>query len=502
VADSIKKLAGQTVVYGLGTIVPRLLNYLLTPFLTYGFSAAEFGINSELYAYISFLNVIFTYGMETTFFNFSTRSENKTRVYNTVIVSILSSTFFFSLLLLLFSGQIATALSTPNATYLPKFIVWCIFIMATDALMAVPFARLRAEQKPLKFSLLKLLNVVINFSLTVFLLYFCKKSYENGEDTFMAFIYDPRVGIGYAFLAGLIANFITLLFLIKYLIPEKNEFDAALLKQMLSYAWPLVILGLAGMVNETLDRIILKKLMPDKAAAQVALGIYGACYKIAILMSIFRQAFQFAAEPFFFGRAKEKDAPRTYALVMKYFIIFCLFIFLATMLNLEWLKYFIGENFHSGLRVVPILLVANICLGIVYNLSIWFKLSNQTRFGAIIAVTGAIITIVINVLFVPQYSYMACAWATLAAYAGMMLLSYFLGRKYYPISYNLRAIFVYTAVTFLLWCIAYFVGKLDNMAARLTLNNLLILVFVWMIYKMEIKTLKKISANVTGSQDH
>jgi O-antigen/teichoic acid export membrane protein len=496
VSNPLKKLAGQTVVYGLGTILPRFLNYFLVPILTRAFLPAEYGINSELYAYISFLNVIFTYGMETTFFNFNSKLENKQEVYNTALLSLLTSSLVFSFILVLFSSAIANGLSTPNASYSKQFIVWCIFIMSSDALMSIPFAKLRSENKAIIFSSLKLFNVVINFGLTVFFISFCKSAYDQGEDNFMASFYNPDIGIGYCFLANLIANLLTLLLLSKHFLSLTFKLNTELLKQMLKYTWPLIILGLAGMVNETLDRILLKKLMPDKELAQEAQGIYGACYKIAILMTIFIQAFRFAAEPFFFGKAKEKDSKRTYAIVMKYFVIFCLFLLLGTLLNLDWIKYIIDEPYWSGLRVVPILLLANLCLGVVYNLAIWYKLSGQTKYGAFISVAGAVITIIINLIFVPAYSYLACAWATLAAYAGMMVLSYFWGQKNFPIKYNVRAMMFYTMITLLLYALSLTFKGIESSVLKIILNNLLIGIFVWMIYKLEINNLKKINSNV------
>jgi O-antigen/teichoic acid export membrane protein len=497
VASGIKKLAGQTVIYGLGTIVPRFLNYLLTPLLTYGFTAAEYGINSELYAYISFLNVIFTYGMETTFFNFSSKLENKEEVYNTALISLILSSVFFSLLFLIFAGSIADGLSTPNSIYLPQFIIWSVLIVASDAITAIPFAKLRLENKALKFSVLKLSNVVINFGLTIFFLKICKSSYDNGETNFMASLYNPEIGIGYAFLANLLANCFTLILLSKQFAGLKFSLNIELLKKMLLYAWPLIILGLAGMINETLDRIILKKLIVDKSEAQIAQGVYGACYKIAILMTIFIQAFRFAAEPFFFNKAKEKDSTKSYALVMKYFVIFCLFLFLATTLNLDWIKLFIGPNFRSGLNVVPILLMANLCLGVVYNLAIWYKLNGQTKYGAIIAIVGAIITIVVNVIFVPHYSYVASAWATLAAYSGMMVLSYILGQKYFPIKYNIKAITVYTLIALGFYFISLTYNGMENVILKVILNNLFVAFFVFILYKLEFSNITKLTKNVS-----
>lgn len=491
-SNPLKKLAGQTAIYGLGTILPRFLNYLLTPLLTYGFAAAAYGINGELYAYISFLNVVFTYGMETAFFNFYSKNENKEEVYNTALFSLVTSSVVMGGLLLLFSSSIASSLSTPNSTYLPQFISWSVLIIATDAIMAIPFARLRSENKAVWFSFLRLGNVIINVGLNIFYFKVCKTAYENNETGFFADMYNPQIGIGYSFFANLIANLITLVLLAKQFAAFRFQFNSDLLKQMLKYALPLLVLGLAGMVNETLDRIILKKLMVDKDAAQVAQGIYSACYKIAILMTIFIQAFRFAAEPFFFNQSADKNSKKVYALVMKYFVIFCAFLFLGTMMNLEWIKYFIGEEYRAGLGVVPILLLANLCLGVVYNLSIWYKLSNNTRYGAIIAIVGAAVTIVINVLFVPLFSYMACAWATLAAYATMMVVSYVLGQKFFPIKYNLRAMFVFLIIAIGFYMISLLYSGMESTILKVFLNNLFVILFAWLFYKLEFSNLKNI----------
>jgi O-antigen/teichoic acid export membrane protein len=499
--SGIKKLAGQTVVYGFGTIFPRFLNYLLTPILTRAFLPAEYGINSKLFAYIAFLNIVFTYGMETTFFNFNSKRDDKQAVYSTALISLITSSVVLSLLLFLFSSLIADSLSAPNAVYPVKFITWSILIIAVDAISAIPFAKLRAENKAMKFSLLKLFNVIVNFGLTVFFCVYCKNAYEAQTQNFFSAMYDPEVGIGYVFLATLIANILTVLLLSKEIFTIQLYLNIELLKEMLRYTWPLIILGLAGMVNETLDRIILDRLMVDKSEAQVAQGIYGACYKIAILMTIFIQAFRFAAEPFFFGKANEKDSKKSYAIIMKYFIIFCLFLFLGTILNLDWIKYFVGEPYWAGLKVVPILLIANLCLGIVYNLSIWYKLSSQTKYGAIIALVGAAITILINVIFVPKFSYMACAWATLAAYGGMMILSYILGQKYFPIKYNVRAIMVYTVLALGFYFLSFTYQAIDSVTIRITLNNLLVILFAGIVYKLEVGTIKKLRANVASESD-
>lgn len=492
VSNPLKKLVGQTAIYGLGTILPRFLNYFLTPVLTYSFSAAEYGINGELFAAISFLNIIFVYGMETTFFNFYTKNENKEEVYNNAVLLLIATSIVMGAILYLMAPFLAEYLSTEHTTYLPQYITWSVLIIVTDAIMSVPFAKLRSDNKPLVFSILKIINVVINAGLTVFFVLVCKPAYENNEANFFATLYDPQIGIGYGFLSMLIANFVTLLLLSKQFASIKLKFNNDLLKQMLKYTWPLIILGLAGMVNETLDRLILKQLMLNKDEAQIAQGIYSACYKVAILMTIFIQAFRFAAEPFFFNQAKEKDSKKTYALVMKYFVIFCSFLFLATMMNMEWIKYLIGEEFRTGLKVVPILLLANLCLGVVYNLSIWYKLSSKTRYGAIIAIAGAVVTIAINVVFIPKFSYMACAWATLAAYGTMMIMSYFLGQKHFPVKYNVRAITVFFLLALGLYFISFTYNGLESKVLKLILNNLLVLLFAWLFYKLEFSNLKNV----------
>ncbi len=491
-SNPLKKLAGQTAIYGLGTILPRFLNYFLTPVLTYAFAAAEYGINGELFAYISFLNIIFTYGMETTFFNFYTKNKNKQEVYNTALLMLLGSSAILGLILILLAPSIAENLSTPSVTYLPQFITWCALIIVSDAIMAIPFAKLRSDNQPLKFSILKIANVLINAGLTVFFVMICKPAFEKGETTFFATLYNPEIGIGYCFLSMLIANVVTLLFIGKQFAELKLKINKELLNQMLKYTWPLIILGLAGMVNETLDRIILKKLMIDKDAAQVAQGIYSACYKIAILMTIFIQAFRFAAEPFFFNQAADKNSKKVIAVVMKYFVIFCSFLFLGTMMNMQWISYLIDEEYRAGLKVVPILLMANLCLGVVYNLSIWYKLSGRTGFGATIAIIGAVVTIAVNVIFVPTYSYVACAWATLAAYGVMMIVSYILGQKHYPIKYNIRAILVFVGLALGLYALSFTYQSIDNAILKLALNNLLVLLFAWLFYKLEFSNLKAV----------
>lgn len=497
-ANPLKKLAGQTAIYGLSTIVPRFLNYLLVPFLTYKFTnPAEFGINTEIYAYISFLNVILTYGMETAFFNFVSKNENKSVVYSTALISLLSTTTLFILLGYFTSGMIANKLGYSSNV---NFIRWMVLIIATDALMAIPFARLRAEQKPLKFAFIKTANIIVNLGITFFFIQFCKTAYEqdlqNQTSSFLGKLYNPEIGIGYSFLANLLANLFSLLLLTKQFIGFTYTFDKILWLEMLRYALPLLIVGLAGMVNETFDRIILKKLLPAETG-MYALGVYGACYKISILMTIFIQAFKFAAEPFFFSHAQNADSKKLNSIVMKYFVITCSFLFLATMMNLSWIKYFVSQNYWQGLAVVPILLLANLFLGIYYNLSVWYKLTGQTKFGAYLTLFGAVITLIVNFAFIPKYSYMASAWATFASYGSMMVVSYFLLQKYYPTKYNVRSFVFFFGFALLFYIVSLaWKGRFSNVLIELVLNNGLLLIYCWLFIKFELPNLKRI--NVTG----
>jgi O-antigen/teichoic acid export membrane protein len=495
VSNPLKKLASQTVIYGLGSIMPRIINYLFSLALTYIFKTpSDLASNTAFYSYISFVNIVFTYGMETAFFNFSNKLEDKNKVYSTALISIFCSTLSLTLLLSLFSNKIAALINYPNNQ---NFVIWCVLIVATDTLTALPFARLRLNNKAKQFTFLKVINVIIYLVVSIFYLVFCKNAYDNCETNFLASCYNPNIGVGYAFLAQLIANLFNLLFLAKEFTGFSYVFDKDLWKQLFKYAWPLLILGLAGMVNETFDRIILERLLPADIG-KTELGIYGACYKIAILMTIFIQAFKYAAEPFFFSQAKDKNAKALNAAVMKYFIIFCSFLFLVTMMNLDVLKKVISAEYRAGLAVVPILLLANLFLGVYFNLSIWYKLTGQTKFGAFITIIGATITLIINFGFIAKYSYMACAWATIASYATMMVISYFLGQKHYPIKYNLKAIsfFFFLALGF------YFMSLLwDNMEWRilkLLLNNLLVLLFVFLFYKLELPTLKKFKTTLNA----
>jgi len=490
----LKDLAGQTIVYGLPSIIGRFLSYLLVPLYTYTFSTGDYGKITFLYAYISFINILLTYGMETSLFNFSRLEENKKKVYRTILLSVVCTSVLFIILIGTFRETIAGWVHLPEH---PEYIVWLAIILGTDAVCAIAFAKLRQLNKARRFATIKTLNIVIYILSNLFFILICPIIYKHPESFFYSLIqpvYNPTIGIGYILISNVIASVATLLMLVPDLLgagkgSEIHEvssvqiFDLVLWKRMMPYAMPLVFAGLAGMVNETLDRVLLQYLLPKDISWQQG-GIYSACYKLSIIITMFVQAFKYAAEPYFFANAHEKDFTKTFADVVKYFIIICLLIFLGTMLNLSWIKYFVSKNYWSGLQVVPILLMANLCLGVFYTLSIWYKLGNKTLYGAYLTIIGAIITIVLNIYWIPRIGYIGCAWATLICYATVMVLSYFMSRKQLPVKYDFFRISIYFALSLILYFVSTQI-KVDSKILGLIINNGLVLIFVAVVYFME-----------------
>ena len=485
--NPLKKLASQTAIYGLPTIVGRLLNYLLTPLYTYNFSPGEFGVNTTAYAYVSFLLVFLTYGMETTLFRFSQTETDKAKVYTTSLISLFITSTVFIIIVSMFSVNIAEAI---KFTCHPEYVVWFAIIIGTDAFAAIPFAKLREQGKAKRFAMIKTINICLNIGLNLFFILFCKHIHDTPSSALKPLIdtiYNPEIGIGYIFISNLIASVVTVLLLSPEIFRVRYVFDSHLWKLMMRYSMPLLIAGLAGMVNETLDRILLSHLLPEKVA-MIQTGIYGACYKISIIMTIFVQTFRFAAEPFFFNHSKEKDSKKTYAEVMNYFVIVCSLIFLGTMMNMDWIQYFVGKDYREGLAVVPILLLANMFLGIFFNQSIWYKLTGQTHYGALLTIFGAVITIALNIYWIPRIGYMGSAWATLICYASMMIASWFLGNKHYPVNYDLKRILGYLALSVLLYFTSTFING-NSAPINLIINNLLLIGFGLVVWKLEGKKL-------------
>lgn len=436
----LKKLAGQTAIYGLSSIVARFLNYLLVPLHTAVFVPQQYGIITEMYAYVAFLIIMLTYGMETAFFRFSTKEgqEPKT-VFSTILGSLASTTSLFILMAIIFAQPIADWLLYPDNK---EYVVWFAIIVGLDAVSSIPLARLRSENRPKLFAGVNIANVMVNVGLNLFFLKYCLPLVKSGggnwlTDTF----YDPNTGVGYVFIANLIASVVKFLLLAPTMLKDLTRPQMELLKPMLIYSLPLLIVGLAGMVNEMFDRVMLKRILyplmgEDRAMFQ--LGVYGACYKLSIIISLMIQAFRYAAEPFFFAQEKEVGSKQLYAKIMTYFVWVLAGAFLFVMLYIDLFAYLIrNEAYWEGLKVVPILLMANIFLGIYYNQSVWYKLTDKTSLGAAISIFGGIITVVLNLLFIPKYGYMASAWATFACYGSMMVASYLLGSKYYPVPYEL-----------------------------------------------------------------
>jgi O-antigen/teichoic acid export membrane protein len=487
--NPLKKLAGQTAVYGMGTIVPRLLNYfLLTPFYTRIFMQGEYGVITELYAYMAFLLVLLTYGMETTFFRFAEKESDPKKVFSTSLFSLFITSSLFIVLVLLFAQPIATAIRYPDNK---SYIILFSLIVAVDAFSAIPFVYLRQQNKPLRFSILRIVNVLVNVGLSFFFLWICPRVLHHNPDSWVGMVYDEKVGVGYAFISNLVASLVTFLMLMPEISKLRPRVDMPLLKRMLSYSFPLLIVGLAGMINEVSDKIIFKYLLivpqgveDADAYVMAQLGIYGASYKLAVLMTLFIQMFRFAAEPFFFSQAKEANAREVYADVMKYFTIFGLFIFLGVMFFLNVVKYFIGPDFWEGLYIVPLVLLANLLMGITFNLSMWYKLNDMTRFGAYIALIGATVTIVLNILLVPRYSYLGAAWGHFGTYFVMVIISYFWGQKFFRIEYPLRRIGFYFLFAIALFLISYFM-PLKNQWILGTINFILLLAYAGTSYYIE-----------------
>lgn len=488
--SEVKKLAGQTAIYGGTTVLSRLLNYLLVPLHTYLFSnAADYGVVGELYAWTSLFIVILTYGMETAFFKFSQDDGIKDRVYSTVVGSLLVTSTLFIVLCSWFAQSVANWLQYPNH---PEYVRWFAVIIGVDALTSIFFAHLRFLNKPLRFAAVKLTNILVNVLLNLFFLLLCPFLLKLNPDSFVNAIYNPEIGVGYIFIANLVASVVTLLMLFPGILKQKFVFDWQLWKKMFRYAFPLLILGLAGIVNETMDRVLIKRLSLA-AEPQASVGIYSACYKISILMTIFIQAFKYAAEPFFFRKAKDKDAKETYAEVMTAFVLVCSVIYVGIMLYMDLVQYFVGATYRVGLPIVPILLMANLFLGIFYNLSIWYKLTGQTKFGAYIALFGAAITLVLNWLLIPRFDYMGAAWTTFACYLSMMVVSYLLGQKYYHVNYNLKRILFYLFFAVAVYGLSVGVNKLfgiESVGVRLAVNSVILIGYLGVLAWMNREELK------------
>lgn len=478
----LKKLASHTAIYGLTTIAGRFLNYWLTPLHTSVLLPSEFGVVTSIYAYIAFLNVVYTYGMETAYFRFSTKDESQSdKSFQNAFLSIFASSLIFTGLIYLFSDQIASFLGYANSGSIVR---WVSYILALDAISAIPFAKLRLLKKVYLFSAAKISSILINIFLNLFFLLFCPAVLNDGFlpelHPFISSFYSLENPLRYIFIANLAANLVYLPFILSVFRNFKLGFDFTYFKSMFWYSFPILLTGLAGTVNEMFSRLMLERLLPPNfypnQTNMDALGVFGACYKMAVFMTISIQAFRFASEPFFFSNAKDKNAPEMYARVMHFFVLACMCIFLAVSVNVDWLSTIFLRNdiYKTGLNIVPVLLMANVFMGIYFNLSIWYKLTDKTSWGTYITLGGAVITIVSNIILIPYFGYTGSVWATFVTYLTMVIFSYLIGQKYFKVPYNLYTILF----TICLGISLFFVCKyIDNQTfiSFLIVNGLVII---------------------------
>lgn len=495
--SSIKKLASQTFWYGFSNIFGRFLNYLLTPLLTTVFGAAKYGDISILFASAAFLQIIYTYGMETSYFRFANMHDEKL-VYNTGLSTLVITSLGLTALLFIPVQSLANYMEIGGH---PEYIKYVLLIVALDTLAVLPFSKLRHEGRPRKFAFLKILNILINIALVVFFLVWCKGQHEKGAENMWALLYDPSIDIGYVFIAQLVASAVTLLLLWKEISSFSFSFNSALVREMLIYSAPLVIVGFGGMINETLDRFMITSLYPGTVdEARAANGIYSANTKLAIVITLFISAFRMGAEPFFFRQSAEGQAPRTYARVMKFFVITCCLCFLSVMLFLDIWKHFMNVRKHpeylEGLKVVPLLMLGKIFLGVYYNLSIWYKLTNKNLMAAYVTIAGAIITILLNWLLIPYWGYMGCAVASFVCYGFMMFISYRLGQKYYPVPYAWKKLTAYVVICMILFGIhQLFRHYSPNIWLTHGFAVAEVLAFMYFIFRVERKEFERLLPN-------
>jgi O-antigen/teichoic acid export membrane protein len=457
----LKTIFKDTAIYGLSSIVGRFLNYLLVPLYTAKFSAASggYGIITNIYAYVALAMVLLTFGMETTYFRFTNKTHTDSEtVYGTTLISVGTVSLLFSVLVLLLLSPISQLMGYGEH---PDYVGVMAVTVAIDAFLCIPFAHLRQQKKALKFAALKLLNIVMSILLNVF--YFV---WMNGND------------VGYVFYINLFCTAMLAVCLITEYTGFRWRLDSKLLRIMLSYSWPILVLGIAGILNQTADKMLFPYIYQG-ADMREQLGIYGACSKIAMIMAMITQAFRFAYEPIVFAGVKDKDQHEMYTQAMKYFVIFTLLAFLLVVGYMDILKYIVrNQDYWVGLKVVPIVMAAEIMMGIYFNLSFWYKLIDKTIWGAVFSGIGCLVLLVVNIVFVPRYGYMACAWGGFAGYGVAMLASYFVGQKYYPLAYPLKEIGMYVVIAVVLTMAMYKVHEDQPMWLSLTVNTLLILIFV------------------------
>ena len=490
--SSVKKLAGQTLWYGLPTIASRFLGYLMNMALPFIFAQPSVTADlTQVYAIIPFLSIVFTYGVETAYFRYS-NEKDRTALYNTLSLSIFGTTILFSFLLYFFRDSIAGAAGLNDH---PEYITWMLAILFFDTLATLPFARLRQENRPKKYAFVRVAGIVVNILIVFTFLGFLPSYVKDHPDGFIGTFYNKEIGIGYYLIGNLCGSLFTFLLLWKEWKQIRFNFDGSLWKEVMNYSYPLIIVGLGGMINDMLSRLVYQHVVDlPKEQAKNELGIFANIYRIAVLITIMIQAFRMAAEPFFFNRAKDEDAPRTYARVMKFFVIACCFMFLGIGLYLDVLKWIItlkSKAWGEGMNVVLLLAMGNIFLGIYYNLSVWYKLTNKNMYGAIITIAGAVVTVLLNIVLIPKFHYWGAAIATFSCYLLMMVSSYLLGQKHYPIPYARKKIISYLVVVTLLVLLHKLILLLYSpLWFSIVTGTLLLGCFTWLVLQVERKELQ------------
>ena len=485
----MKSLAKDTAIYGFSSIFGRFLNWLLVPFYTRTLSSTgEYGVVTNIYAWTALLLIILTYGRETGFFRFINKKEEQEpmRVYTSILYSIAFTSVLFIAAALLFLKPVSGLLGYGDH---PEYIGMMSCIVSVDAVCCIPFAYLRYQGRPVRFATLKLVNILLNIILNIFFLVLCPKL-NNYHSELIQWFYQPNYGAGYIFIANTFTTAITFFLLIPDMLPAiRTKFDFGRLKNIIRYSMPILILGVVGIFNQTADKILFLFLIEDKKYAESQLGIYGACFKIAVVMVMFIQAFRYAYEPFIFAKNRESDNKKSYIDAMKYFIIFSLLIFTGVMFYIDIIKYFVSPEYYLGLSVVPIVMLGELFYGVYYNLSVWYKLTDKTRWGAYFSIIGCMLTVAIIISFVPHYGFIACAWASFASNLVMMLLSYFTGQRQFPIAYNLRSAFFYLLVAAVCYAAAMF-PPIDSTVLRLSYRTFILLIFIVIIIKKDLPLTK------------
>lgn len=491
--SKLKKLAGQTAIYGLPSILGRFLNYLLFPLYTAQFIPAEYGVVNEVYAYVAFIAVILPWGMETAFFRFSSRENySPSEVFKTSLFFVFLSSLFFIAAISFFTDGFADAMGYAQN---PEYIIWMGLTLGFDALSVIPLAQLRNEERAIKFAVVNFTSIGINILLNLFFVLYCMDVHAAGGNFITELVFNSEIGVGYIFIANMVQALVKFLLVspaYKHLTFKVN-FD--LVKELFMYSSPLVLAGFAGIINETLDRTLIRRILEPTLGVEGALtqvGIYGAVYKLAILITLFTQAFRYAAEPFFFAQSRDTDSRKVYADVLKWYTIVVSALFLFVMLYIDVFKQLIrNESYWEGLTIVPILLFANIFLGWIYNLSVWYKLTHQTIYGAVLAVIGAVITVSLNMYLIPEIGYAGAAWTTFTSYGVMAILSYLLGQKYFPVPYSVVKIVGYALLAATVWYLSLQVN-LESLALKYVLNTGLFLGYLFIIAAIEWKEILRL----------